>query len=215
MMHREVDSKMNRTLALVTGLLLLTGFVAADSHGDVITADHPLYDVKMAGEDAVEELAPNETEEVKAKLAHAEKRANETDKLADEGKDDLANETADAYAEEMQEVNDLGDRVSDLAQQQKIDELVATATQHHADILSTVHEKVPEQAKNGIEKALNQSVAGYEKAVNAMEDRGQPTDGIGSISDRIPEDVSEQAGVDLGDIGPEGGAGGGNTSAGP
>lgn len=208
---------MKRTLTLITGLLLLTGFVAADSHGDIITADHPLYAVKMAGEDAVEGMAPNETAEAKAKLKHAEKRANETDKLAEEGKDGLANETANAYAEEMQEVNDLGNRVSNLAQQQKIDELVATATQHHAEILSTVHEKVPEQAKAGIEKALDQSVKGYENAVNAMEERGQPTGGIGDISDNIPEDVQDRIGVDLSNIGPgdaNGAGNGGNTSAG-
>lgn len=204
---------MKRTLLLIASTALLFTMAGASSHGGLLTPDHPLYSTKMAGEAGVEGLAPNASAEAEAKVKHAGKRANETRQLAEEGKHDLANDTANAYSEEMQEVNDLGSQISDLAQQQKIDELVAKATQHHAEVLSTVYDRVPEQARQGIERALNHSVKGYERATAAMEQRGQPTDGIGDISSRISSGVAEQAGIDLGSIGP--GSGGGNTSGGP
>lgn len=196
---------MQRTLTLLAGLLLITGLSAATMHnsGDLMTSDHPLYEAKMAGEAGVEELAANDRDEIEAKVNHADKRAKEADKLAEEGKTAEAEETANAYAQEMQEVNDLGSHVSDLAQKQEIDQLIAEATQHHADVLSRVHEKLPEQARQNVEGALNESIRGYENAVNAMEQRGQDTSGIGNMSDKIPKDVASQAGIDLSSIGPE------------
>lgn len=203
---------MKQALTLVTGLLLVAGLAAAGSHGSLMTADHPLYSAKMAGEAGVEELAPNETEQVKAKLHHAEKRANESQELADENKTDLANQTANAYAAEMQEVNDLGSTISDLAQQQKIDELVAAATQHHAAVLSAVYERVPDQAKAGIQKALNTSVNGHKRAVQSMENRGQPTDNL-NMTAHIPANVQDKTGIDISN--PLGGGGNGSTAGSP
>lgn len=175
---------------------VLIGLGTAASHANLaVTPDHALYDTKISVEDQIEDLSANETEEVEAKLEHAEKRANETDLMVQENKTELANETANAYAEEMQEVNDLGEQVSDLAQQMKIDELVALATMHHAKVLGQVYERVPEEAKTAIGRAINASVKGHNKAVDAMERRGQPTDEIGNITAQIPKDVRQDVGT--------------------
>ncbi|MDY6766167.1 MAG: DUF5667 domain-containing protein [Candidatus Nanohaloarchaea archaeon] len=202
-------------LAGITALLLAVGTAhAGHAHGLAVTPDHVLYDTKTAVEMEVEELAPNATATVQAKLEHAGKRVNETDVMADRNHTDLANQTANAYADKMQEVNDLGQEVSDLAQQQKIDELIATATMHHADVLSTVYEKVPEEAKKGISTALNRSMTGHQRAVAAMERRGQPTDGM-NISAQIPADVRQKTGIGKpGDIPAAGGAGGNGSRTG-
>lgn len=201
---------MKKTILLgLATFAMLFGFAAAQNHGTMVTPDHPLYETKLAAESGVENMAPNESERAEAKLDQASERANETEELVEENKTDLANETAGAYAEEMQEVNDLGDTVSDLAQKQKIDELVAKATMHHSKVLSKVYERVPEEAKKGIGKALNRSVKGHTKAVDAMAARGQPTD-VGNISKNIPSDVKDKVGLRSslpggpGDAGPDG-----------
>lgn len=185
-----------RYLALAAVMTVLVGVGA--SHADhshlQITPDHPLYDEKTAVEQQVEGLAPNTTEKIKTKLEHAGKRANESRIMADENKTDLVNQTVQAYSDKLQDVNDLGKEVSDLAQQQEIDEVIATATMHHAEVLSAVYEKVPEQAKKGISNALNRSVQGHERAVEAMKARGQSTQGL-NISGRIPSDVMEKTGI--------------------
>jgi alanyl-tRNA synthetase len=214
---------MKKTLLLGLALFgMLFGFAAAQNHSTTITPDHPLYETKLAAESGVENMAPNESERVKAKLDQASERANETEELVEENKTELANQTSNAYAEEMQEVNDLGDTVSDLAQEQKIDELVAKATMHHSQVLAKVYERVPEEAKKGIGTALNTSVKGHTKAVDAMAARGQPMD-VGNISKQIPDSVKDKAGLrsslpgGTGDKGPDGtgGQGGGNDTGGP
>lgn len=188
---------MKRILAGLAVLMVL-GLPAAAQTMSLMTADHPLYDAKVAGEAGVENMAPNASVEAEAKLDHATKRAEEANQLAAENKTEHVNATADAYNEKMQEVNDLGDRVSDLAQQQKIDELVATATAHHADVLSQVYERVPAEAKEGIERALNNSVDAHQKAMDAMEARGQSTAGVPNISANIPASVRDATGVEAG-----------------
>ncbi len=207
--------KQLHVLAVLAGLLLVTGIAVADTHTDqLMAADHPLYEAKMAGETGVENLAADDMDEAEAKVNHADKRADEADQLAQDDQSDLAADTAEAYSDKMQEVNDLGDRISDLAQKQEFDELVAEATQHHADVLSQVHERVPEEAQDRIGAALDSAVQGHDRAVNAMADRGQPTDQF-DMADRIPDNVADQAGIDLDTVGqpnagPDNGANGAN-----
>lgn len=188
---------MRRILIALAAMLAFTGAaIAQDNTGPQVTADHPLYGAKMAAESGVEHMAPNASAGVEARLDHAGTRANETEALADRNETDLANETANRYAEKMREVNDLGQNISDLAQQREFDELVAKATMHHAAVLGTVYERVPEQAKQAIGNALNQSVKGHEQAMKRMQQRGQSTAGMGNISSRIPDGVRDRAGVD-------------------
>lgn len=185
---------MKRILAALAVLVIL-GLPAAAQTSSVMTTDHPLYGAKMAGEVGVENLAPNATAKADAKLSQATERTREMKQLAVENKTGLVNRTAQAYNQEMQEVNDLGSEVSSLAQQRKIDELIATATTHHAEVLSKVYERVPDAAKQGIRRALNNSVSAHRKAVQAMERRGQSTAGIANISKRIPADVRQKTGI--------------------
>lgn len=215
---------MRKHFTLLSLVAVLIGLGAAATLPAVAVApNHPLYDTKTTVEEQVEELAPNETAEVRAKLEHAGKRANETSVMADENETELANDTANAYAEEMQEINDLGERVSDLAQEQKIDELVAIATTHHAEVLGKVYERVPEEAKSAISRAINASVKGHNRAVDAMEQRGQSTEAVGNITAAIPKHVRDEVGTphrggrnasnSAGENGSQQGQGNGNQNA--
>ncbi len=187
---------MRQIPVLIAALALVTAAGAAQSLPDVaVTPDHPLHDVKTSVEDAVERTAPNASEKAKTKVAQAERRLAEAERMADKNRSDLAEKAAGNYSEEMEGVQGIGAEVSDLAEQGKIDELVATATSFHASVLSRVYEKVPEQAKAGIGRALNTSVQGHNRAVAAMERRGQDTSGAGNITAAIPADVRQATGV--------------------
>ncbi|MCD6226448.1 MAG: S8 family serine peptidase [Candidatus Aenigmarchaeota archaeon] len=71
-----------------------------------------------------------------------------------------------------------------------IEQLVAEATSTHLEILSEVHEKVPEQTKQTIEKAMDVSSNGRKKAVEALKEKGA----LGEIPEEpsIPEEVKEK-----------------------
>lgn len=187
---------MRKLLALTVGLLALTAVASAQELPDVaVTSDHPLYDVKTSVEESVEEAAPNETAKAQAKTEQAETRLAEAETLADQNKSDLAAKAAGNYTNEMQELQDLGSQVSDLAQQREIDELIATATNFHSQVLSRIYEKVPAEAQSAISNALNQSVQGHQEAISRMEQRGQSTAGMGNMSANIPDNVQQQTGV--------------------
>ncbi|MFB6077071.1 MAG: DUF5667 domain-containing protein, partial [Candidatus Nanohaloarchaea archaeon] len=166
----------------------------AQTGSPAVIPSHPLYAAKIAGETAVESMAPNDTARIRAKLRHAGNRANESLVLANKNMTELANETAEDYAQKMQEVNDLGQNISDLAQSGNISQVIARATQHHAKVLSTVYERVPEQAKAAIGRALNRSVKGHDMAVQAMRNHGMDTSKF-NITSRIPSDVRGRVGI--------------------
>lgn len=179
--------------ALLAFSMISTG--TATNHSElVVTPDHPLYDVKTSVESQVEELAPNETAKAQTKIEQADKRLSEMEKMADENKTEYVNSTGENYSEEMSELQELSENISDENQSREVNEIVANATMKHAEVLSRVYEKVPEQAKKGVGKALNQSVKGHRAAMNNLEQLGGKPD-LGNITDRIPSDVRSQAGI--------------------
>jgi len=105
---------------------------------------------------AQEKALGNESEAVESLVADYEERINKSSEVVEIAKA-LGKDTTD------------------------IEQIVAEATYTHIEILSEVYEKVPEQAKLAIEKALNVSLTGWEKAVEALKEKG--------ALDSIPEDV--------------------------
>ncbi len=157
----------------------------------------PGYQAKVKAEKTTVETENDAVEKTRKQAKIAGHRVNESQRLVEKNRTDLAARTAEKYGEEMEELSDFGAQISDLAQKQKVDQLVANATMIHAEVLSTVYERVPEQAKAGISRALNQSVKGHQEAVAAMQARGEDVQGM-NITDRIPSDVRQQAGIDVG-----------------
>jgi len=75
-----------------------------------------------------------------------------------------------------------------------VEQLVAKATSIHLEVLSEVYEKVPEQAKLAIERAMSISVRGHERAVEALKKKGA----LGEIPEEaalpevVPDEVKEK-----------------------
>ena len=146
--------------------------------------------------DALRALAGvNPERAIEINLAASEGRLNRARAQAEE---DEFEEAEDAVGE-FEELYKFGEEISAIAQglgegTTTVDELVARATSIHLEVLAEVYEKVPEQAKPAIERAMGVSVRGHERAVEALEEAGalgeipeEPT-----IPEGIPDEVKER-----------------------
>ena len=130
---------------------------------------------------------PEKAAEIFSKAAEA--RLNRAKEKAEEDEtEDIGDEM-----EEFEKLANFGNEISQIAQglgkdTTTVEQLVAKATSHHLDILAEVYEKVPEQAKAAIEKAMSKSTKGREIAVESLKEK----EALGDISEEIPESVSEK-----------------------
>lgn len=116
-----------------------------------------------------------------------------------EGAEEVAGEI-----EEFEKLAHFGSEISQIARglgkdTTTVEQLVAKATSRHLDMLAEVYEKVPEQAKPAIERAMNESARGREAAVEALKEKGALEDVSEevpeSVSGKIPEEVRERIGI--------------------
>lgn len=81
--------------------------------------------------------------------------------------------------DEFEDLAGFGEEISQLARQigegqAQVEELVARATSLHLEVLERVLATVPDEARPAIERAMERSRAGHERAVEAMEQAGPP-----------------------------------------
>ncbi len=125
---------------------------------------------------------------IEINLAAAEGRLNRANDEADKNNTDGVNDAV----HEFEVLSGFGQEISELARglsdNTTVDELVARATRHHLDVLALVYEKVPESAWPGIERAMEVSVRGHERAVEVLKEKGALPKGI---SDNITTKAKE------------------------
>ncbi len=110
---------------------------------------------------------PEKATEINLKAAEA--RLNRAKAKTEEGEIDEVEEAV----KEFENQYTFGEDISQIAQGlgkdiTTVEQLVGKATSIHLGILAEVYEKVPEQAKPAIEKAMEVSVKGHEKAVESL-----------------------------------------------
>ncbi|MDI6640357.1 MAG: DUF5667 domain-containing protein, partial [Methanocellales archaeon] len=132
------------------------------------TPDSWLYGLDRAFESL--QKAITRAPEARAKLALqlAQERLVEAREMAERGKPDLANEMAEDYEEELNQAMEHGEKIAELAKRGEVQELVARATSIHIDVLEGVLEKVPEQARPAIQRAINASKGGREISLDSL-----------------------------------------------
>jgi len=123
---------------------------------------------------------PEKATEINLKAAEA--RLNRAKAKADEGETDEVKEAVNEFENQYK----FGEEISQIAQglgkgTTTIEQLVGKATSIHLEILAKVYEKVPEQAKEAIAKAMEVSAKGHERAVEALKAKG--------VLDEVPEEV--------------------------
>ncbi len=136
--------------------------------------------------------AVNPERAIEINLAAVEGRLNRAKAKAEENEvDDVESAVVEFYA-----LSGFGQEISEIARglsdNTTVDELVALATSHHLEVLKLVYEKVPDQAKPAIEKAMSVSVSGHERAVEALKTKGALPEGISdNVTEGIPEKVKK------------------------
>jgi len=156
-------------------LIALLAAPAALAQGDSLptpglTPDSPFYFLDKWGEGFGRFFAFGREAKAAKQTEHAEERLAEAQVMADEGKDEEAQEAVDAYGSL---ISDAAANLAAAAQSgEDVDaalaNLVTKATSIHLTVLADVYEKVPEQAKPAIERAMTQSAQGQEAALNAL-----------------------------------------------
>jgi tetratricopeptide (TPR) repeat protein len=86
-------------------------------------------------------------------------------------------EEAEESVKEFEKYASFGQEISEIAQglgkdTTTVEQLVARAAAHHLEVLNGIYNKVPEQAKEAIQKAMTVSEAGRQRAVEALKRKG-------------------------------------------
>jgi hypothetical protein len=143
---------------------------------------------------ALAALAKNNTvEATEINLAAMQGRLNRVNVSAEIG-DEEATEIALGQFEAMA---GFGEEIYQIAQElglnvTEVEELVAEATGKHLAVLAEVWEKVPEQARPGIERAMANLMIHHQKRVEALEQKGKEVPSCPGIPDRVRERIEER-----------------------
>ena len=134
-----------------------------------LAPDSPLYFLKNWKESIQTFFTFGAENKAKQYLHLAEVRLAEYQKMVEKGKTEIAQKTLEKYEKQLnhalEKLNQAKQQGRDVGQ---VLEKVSEATQKHQEILLKVYEEVSEQAKKGIENALQKSLQGYEKAIESV-----------------------------------------------
>ncbi|MFB6207758.1 MAG: DUF5667 domain-containing protein [Candidatus Nanohaloarchaea archaeon] len=167
-----------------------------------VTAGDPMYQAKTGAEEVAVGLETNAVQKARKQAEVLQHRVNETKFLADTNRTQAIERTMNHYNQELQQMQRIAN-VTDNRTRMKVQEIVANATQKHIQVLERVREKVPEQARQGIDNALNNSRKGHQNAVDAFKKAknvlqempgGLPGKPGGSGSDQLDNRTDQPAG---------------------
>lgn len=140
-----------------------------DLPGPGMLPDHPFYFLKSSAEGIRTFFTFGELARADRALSLAERRLSEADVLITLGNPEKAEDALDRYGEQLDRALAKAQRAR--ANGDNTDEFSArasTATLHHQAVLADVHQRVPEQARPGIERAMRAGMRGYEEALDAL-----------------------------------------------
>ena len=153
-------------------------------------------EVSMAGQkNALRVLAEEDPEKAtEINLKAAEARLNRAKVKAEAGE----TEDAEQAVNEFENQHKFGEEISQIAQglgkdTATVEQLVGKATSIHLEILAEVYEKVSEQAKPAIEKAMEVSAKGHQRVVESLKAKGE----LDEVPEEIPLPESVPEGVKI------------------
>lgn len=134
-----------------------------------ILPDHPLYWLKMARDRVLLWLTREPSARLERLLLYADKRVGAAEALIEGGKANLGITTASKAEKYLEQAIDQLTEVKDEAKVYQLRERLAKATLKHKEVLEGVLQKVPDQAKPAIEKAIEYSQRGYNRVMEVRE----------------------------------------------
>ena len=153
-----------------------------------ILPGNPFYFLKSTSESIGTFFSFGKVAKVERYVSLANKRLAEAEALAEKGDEKRAEEATERYQERISKALERAKEAR--VEGVDVDEVmsrVAEATLKHQEVLGRVYEKVPEQAKEAIQNAMERSAQGYDEALKAIseEKREEIEDMIQSIKQDI------------------------------
>ncbi len=161
---------------LIVALLILSAAAPATATEEEtepgLTPDSPFYFLKTWVEKIRLFFAFSPKGKVTLLTKFAETRLAEAQAMVKRGKPEIAEKCVDRYEKCLERAEE------EIKKKDKVDkdvyETVAEATSKHTAVLQGLLEKVPEQAKDAIEHAIEVSQRGHDRALEALERKGPP-----------------------------------------
>ena len=126
-----------------------------------------LYEVKLASEQVGLAFTFGESSKVEQHLVLAQKRINEAEALMNQNRPDDLPQAGEQYGKALERLqNALQNVPEDVSA--SIAEQVAQSTGRHLLVLNDIYNRVPDEAKAGIENAINVSMTGQTKALETL-----------------------------------------------
>ncbi len=162
---------MKAILLILLALMLIPANVAGQEEllDPGTTPDSIFYGLDKAFERIQLVLTRDEVSKARLHLEIANERIAEGKAMVDRGKPEYLPDMAEEYEKNLGKSQEIAEVAKGLGKNTaEVDELVALATSMHIEVLEEILEKVPEQAKGAIERAITQSARGQEKSLNRL-----------------------------------------------
>jgi tetratricopeptide (TPR) repeat protein len=167
--------------------------ISPETEAKVKEARGRTIDKQMSSLRDVADEDPEKATEINLRAAEA--RLKRAKAKAEEGETEEAIEATEEFEKQYK----FGEEISEIAKglgkdTTTVEQLVGRATSIHLEILADVYEKVPEEAKEAIEKAMAVSVKGHERAVEALKKK-EALDEVpeeAPIPEKVPERIKER-----------------------
>ncbi|MDD3421837.1 MAG: DUF5667 domain-containing protein [Methanocellales archaeon] len=152
-------------IALIAVLILAAQPAAAADGPKWADPESPLYGLKIALENANEAFSFGKEARLEKQLAHAESRLAEAQAMADQNRTRAMERAIERYEVKLGQINET---VFKGNVNKQYTERAMNMTQKHQRVLSDLLERIdngtmPEQARKGIERALNNSIQHQEQ----------------------------------------------------
>ncbi len=138
----------------------------------------------------LEEIQPEKAAEINFRIA--EKTLNQAREKAEKGEIEDVDNLIKEYEERINKSFESAEKARGLGNNTtSVEKIISESTSTHLEILSEVNEKVPEQAKESIEKAIASSTNGKEKTDEILKEKDDSNkiSEDGSDSDEIKEET--------------------------
>ena len=152
---------------------LTFGFMALAQESDLplpgLTPDSPFYFLKAWKESIQMFFTFGEENKARQFLHLSEVRLAEYKKMIEKGKTEIAQKILEKYEEKLGHALEKADQAQEKGKDvEKLKEAISEKILKHQEVLEGVLEKVPEEAKKGIENAIEMSSKGFENAIQAV-----------------------------------------------
>lgn len=159
-------------LVSLIALFLVVGTVNAqteDLPNTGMLPGNPFYFLETLSEGIGTFFTFGDVKKAERYLALASERLAEADTLAEKGKSNRAEKATEKYQERIDKALAKAEKAKTKGKDtDAILEKIAEATVRHQAVLATVYERVPEQAKEAIQRAMEKSARGHETALSAV-----------------------------------------------